>query len=217
MTWAPGDVVALQEVWQGRVWAARPLVVADDAPDRVLLWMPRGTRRQVPVPPPSRPAEPTRTERIVELLARADWVHAEHEWEVDTLWIMRPGDWFAIWVSWLPDGRQWGWYVNFQEPFRRTPLGFEAMDLMLDVVVEPDGTTWRWKDADEVDELARRGVFDDQVLAALDRAGAEVVRRIEHGAAPFSEPWPSWRADPRWPTPALPPGWDEVQPPDPPS
>jgi protein associated with RNAse G/E len=38
-----------------------------------------------------------------------------------------------------------GWYVNLQCPFRRTEVGIEAMDLMLDVVVDPDGT-WRWKD-----------------------------------------------------------------------
>ena len=44
----------------------------------------------------------------------------------------------------------WGWYVNLQLPFRRTELGFETMDLVLDLIVDPDGS-WRWKE--DEDEL----------------------------------------------------------------
>jgi protein associated with RNAse G/E len=64
----------------------------------------------------------------------------------------RFGGWGGKAPTWTGPGRHLGWYVNLQCPYRRTPLGIEAMDLMLDIVVEPD-MTWRWKDDDEFDEI----------------------------------------------------------------
>ena len=54
-----------------------------------------------------------------------------------------------MWLSFLESGEQWGWYVNFQEPYRRTERGIETMDLALDIIAEPDRSSWRWKDEDE--------------------------------------------------------------------
>ena len=41
-------------------------------------------------------------------------------------------------------------------------------------------------------------------VAALQSDGRRVVCYINAGA------WEDWRPDPSWPTPELPPGWDEV-------
>jgi hypothetical protein len=55
------------------------------------------------------------------------------------LYLITPGAAHAIHLWWLaPDWRFGGWYVNLQEPIRRTTLGFDYMDQMLDIVVEPD-------------------------------------------------------------------------------
>jgi hypothetical protein len=35
------------------------------------------------------------------------------------------------------------WYVNLEQPQRRSRLGFDFEDRLLDVFVEPDGR-WRW-------------------------------------------------------------------------
>jgi hypothetical protein len=148
MSWTAGDVVVHQEVWRDRVWAARPLVVVEDTPDRMLFWLPAGTVRKVPTTPPDRDDPGNRTARIIDLLERGDWVHVDHVWDVSCLWILRPGDWHAVWISWLPSGERYGWSVNLQRPFRRTAIGIESMDLALDVVVTPDRVWW-WKDADE--------------------------------------------------------------------
>jgi hypothetical protein len=204
---AAGDPVVLQEVWDGRVWAARPMTVVQDEDDLVALWFPRGTRWQGPTPPPTRPREPTRAERFVTSLRLGDWVFVEREWDVDTLQLLRPGDWHAVWVSWLPDGTHWGWYVNLQRPFERTSLGFRTMDLMLDVIIERDGT-WRYKDEDELEVLVDAGVFD----AATDRRVRDEARRVIARAArkqsPFGEPWPQWKPDPNWLRPVLPEEWE---------
>jgi len=197
-----------QAVWHGRVWAARPLTVVADEDDRLLLWMPYGTRRKIPVTPPHRPDPATLDERLLENLTRRDWIFGDQEWDVSCLWIVRPGDWFSIWVSWRPDGSHYGWYVNLQRPYRHTSIGIEAMDLMLDVVVEPD-LSWRWKDAEQFDDLVARSVFDSETASTVRKAATSVIARVEARQPPFDEPWPSWRPDPSWRRPELVPGWDD--------
>ena len=54
---------------------------------------------------------------------------------------------FSTWVFW--EGRERNldcWYINLQEPYRRTLDGIDSQDLELDFVVAPDGS-WRKKDA----------------------------------------------------------------------
>lgn len=214
--WAAGTTIVHHEVWAGRVWAARPLIVVADTDENLLAWIPRGTVRKVPAPPPAgadvaasgRRGTEASHHGIVENLASGLWEHIDHVWDVDSLWVLEPDAWSATWVSWTPEGHL-GWYVNIQRPYRRTTVGIEAMDLMLDVVVEPD-RSWRWKDAAELDELERRGLFDAATLAAVRAEGQRAVARIEAGAPPFCDPWPSWRPDPAWGRPVLPEGWDEV-------
>ena len=204
---SPGDTIALQEIWRGRVWAARPMRVVRDEGDSVALWFPHGTAWKAPTNSPERPASDDRGERLASCAALGDWVFRDLEWDVDSLWLMREGDWHSVWVSWLPSGEHWGWYVNLQEPFRRTPAGFATMDLVLDVIVDTD-RSWRWKDEDELEAFLRHGALDHKVARRVRAEGLEVARRAERNEPPFSEPWPDWRPDPAWTTPELPDGWD---------
>jgi uncharacterized protein DUF402 len=208
VTWLPGELVLLQEVWDDRVWAARPMLVVRDDGDSVALWFPKGTRWKAPTTPPTRPREAERGERLATCAALGDWVFVDAVWDVATLVLMRPGDWHAVWVSWLDGGRHWGWYVNLQKPFRRTGRGFETMDLMLDLVVEVDRSWW-WKDEDELETFVALGVFDRSLAELVREEGLRVARRAERNEPPFSEPWPEWRPDPSWRIPELPPSWDQ--------
>ncbi len=196
-TWTRGQTVVHSETWKGRLWAARPLTVVEDTLERTLLWMPFGTRRLVPATPPDRADPDDIHARTIANLERGDWTYTEHRWDVSSLWILRPGDWYSIWVSWRADGSHLGWYVNLQRPMTRHEHGFEAMDLMLDVVAEPD-LTWRWKDGEEFDEIVRRGIFDAELGAHVRTTAEAVIDDIEHRRAPFSEAWPTWRPDPAW-------------------
>jgi hypothetical protein len=205
---APGEVIVQQEVWDGLVWAARPMVVVEDDGDFVALWFPKGTTWKRPIPPPDHPAVDDRGARLASCLVRREWVFEDAEWEVATLVLMRAGEWSAVWVSWLDDGTQWGWYVNLQEPYRRTPLGFATMDLALDVLVDND-RTWRWKDEDELATFVAAGVLDDSLAAQLREEGLRVARRAERNEPPFDGTWPEWRPDPSWHLPELLDGWDE--------
>jgi predicted RNA-binding protein associated with RNAse of E/G family len=210
VTWSPGETIVLQEVLRGRVWAARPMTVVRDDGDLLLLWFPNGTAWKAPITPPQRPREESRGVRLATCASRRDWVFRDLAWDVDTLSFTRSGDWHAVWVSWPEDDRDWGWYVNLQRPFRRTPIGIETMDLMLDVQIAPD-RSWNWKDEDELATFVEHGVFDDELAAHVRDEGLRVVERAQRNEPPFGEPWrEEWRPDPAWERPRLIDGWDRV-------
>jgi uncharacterized protein DUF402 len=207
VSWAAGEVIVVQELWRGRLWAARPIVVVEARPDELVLWCPKGTVRKVPVPGLPDGAT-SRGEQYANCLEAVDWALVDSVWDVDTLWLLRDADWHAVWVSFLPTGDQWGWYVNFQEPCRRTARALQTMDLALDIVVEPDRSSWRWKDEDEFDLFLARGVLDPEVGMRVREEAAAIIERITRNESPFDSDWPSWRPDPAWGIPALPPDWD---------
>jgi len=206
VTWAPGEVIVVQEVWRNRLWAARPVIVVEDGDDELVLWCPRGTVRKVPVPL----SAPVESEHLAVCLETDTWALEDAAWDVSTLWLQRDADWHSTWVSFLESGEQWGWYVNFQEPSRRTARGVQTMDLALDIVVEPDRSSWRWKDEDEFDLFLARGVFSQEVGARVRQEAAAVIERIARNDPPFDSDWPSWTPDPGWGIPVLPAGWDVV-------
>lgn len=207
LRWSPGDVIVVQEVFADRLWAARPVVVVHDGDNGLVLWCPKGTRRKVPATPPSRPEADTRGERLARCLARGDWLFTDSLWDVSTLWLLREGDWHAVWLSFLDGGEHWGWYINFQEPYRRTERGIQTMDLALDVIVEPDRSSWRWKDEDEFELFIERGLIGPQVAQRVRDEAELILRRVERDEPPFNSEWPHWTPDASWPTPELPDNW----------
>ena len=44
----PGETIALRQTWAGRVWAARPATVVEDAPEQTMLFVPIGIRWLAP-------------------------------------------------------------------------------------------------------------------------------------------------------------------------
>ena len=74
------------------------------------------------------------------------------------LMLQRPGERYAVWHFWTGAERAFaGWYVNLQEPFRRTPIGYDTYDLELDVWM-PAGGEWSFKDDDLLDVRVARAV-----------------------------------------------------------
>jgi len=81
-----------------------------------------------------------------------------HPWSGRPAWqghgvlmLQRPGESYAVWHFWDGPQRDFaGWYVNLQEPFRRTTLGFDTQDLELDLWAPAEGG-WALKDNDLLD------------------------------------------------------------------
>jgi predicted RNA-binding protein associated with RNAse of E/G family len=177
-------------VWRGRVWRAQACRLVEETTARVVLWAPAGAATFLPVDRSGRPLR----------IPCDDWSLEPAASSRDSLCVAEPNAAHSIWHYWT-DGRFSHWYVNLEEPLRRSAVGFDTFDHKLDLIVEPDGT-WRWKDEDELEEAARRGIVD----AAAVRAEGERVL----AAWPFPTGWEEWRPDPAWPSPKLVPGWENA-------
>lgn len=75
------------------------------------------------------------------------------------------------------------------------------MDLALDIIVEPDRSSWRWKDMDEFEMFRRRGLIDEATAERVLSEAEQVIGRVEADAPPFNSDGPEWRPDPSWATP----------------
>ena len=95
----------------------------------------------------------------------SDWeLEPVESWTRDAVVLARPGRAHSIYVFWR-EGAFEHWYVNFEEPLRRTPVGFDTFDQKLDLIVMPDGT-YRWKDEDELEQAAALGLLDPEAVRA---------------------------------------------------
>ena len=192
-----GEGIVLREVWQDRVFEARPTIVVEDEPSQVVLLLPAGARCGVPIDGEGRELRLPDREWRLEVRPHGPQPILSFAW---------PHTPYAV-LLWTVERRR-VWYVNLQEPLRRTSIGFDTVDHALDVLIEPDGTGWSWKDEDELREAVAGGLFSAQEAAEFRRWGERAVERVMERRPPFDQEWISWRPDPSWSTPKLPPGWD---------
>jgi predicted RNA-binding protein associated with RNAse of E/G family len=63
---------------------------------------------------------------------------------------------WSLWVFW-DEGIEnvLGCYINIDSAYERTRFGFDTWDMFLDVVVEADRKSWRYKDEDEFDDAIK--------------------------------------------------------------
>lgn len=199
-SWRTGDCVVMRHVRDSWLWAA-PMRVVEDRGDFVALYLQPGSEVSTMAGPDGQ-----RTR---------DYVHANTRvrtrWGINhALHLIRFGDRHATILFW--DEHTWEfrcWYINFQEPLRRIPLGFESMDQTLDMVIAPDRRGWQWKDEDEFVFGIEHGWYTEGLLAELRAYGLRVASDALAGRAPFDAGWEHWRPPAPWQAPSLPPGFDE--------
>ena len=192
MSWSPGDAIVRRDVWRGEPKTGWGGIVVSDTPELLVLYMPEGSP----------------------LGFADDFFGAPHPWSHRDRWhghgvlqLQRPGDSYAVWVFWHGSEREFqGWYVNLQEPFRRTPRGFDTQDLELDLWVPRDGG-WEYKDDEKLEGWVERGRWTDSEVAGIRRTGAAIAADFDAGRRWWRDEWVSWKPDPAWATPALPADW----------
>ena len=181
----------------GKVRAAMPHVFVGEADGVVALHLPVGARGKWA---DWNDATPIRGQ------AERDWRLRDHVWHSRrVLRLPRRHAAHSLDLHW--DGATdafAGWYVNLQEPLRAAPLGFDTDDLVLDIWIKADGS-WQWKDDDELAEAVRFGRFTPSQAAEIRAEGRRVLAE-----RPWPTGWESWRPDPAWAMPVLPPNWDAV-------
>jgi hypothetical protein len=196
----PGEVVALRDVAHGRVLTARPATVVGDDHHQWTFFLPIGNRWYGPEAP--RP--------WVGLKVRgATWHLTEHRWTTaHVLSFAWPGAGYAVLHFWDEAWAPVCWYVNVEAPLRRSPFGFDTLDHDLDVVIEPDRSSWRWKDEQDVADGVRLGVYTAEESAAFRREAERGLHRVLDREPPFDRDWSAWRPDGSWPEAVLPDGWE---------
>jgi len=199
--WSEAQSVTLRGVGSKVLWAF-PTIVVQDTSDLIVLYMPAGVLGK------NVKHKPTPKEYLLE-----DSINiVDCQWHrTDVLFLIVPGDSFSTYVMWDTGTKNLDcWYVNLQEPIRRTKIGFDTMDNMLDVVISPDMTEWEWKDDDEFTEAQKVGYYSAEKAHEIWSEGERAIRLITSEKRSNYEKWKTWQANPDWELPKLSPLWDKV-------
>jgi hypothetical protein len=203
VSWCPGDVIVERQVWHGHVTHGVPTIVVACTDEQLVTYLPTGA----PFGFPEEPIHPSPSGRHPRF-GRSSWQgHG-------MLSVVRFGDDVSVQHYWRGDDRAFAcWYLNIQEPLRRTPIGVDWQDLELDIVVAPDGS-WSVKDDELLDQRVDEGRWTIEEAARIRAIGQRVVRDVlEPRRWWWDTGWATWEPDPLWAAPALPDGWIDVPPP----
>lgn len=197
-----GQAVIVREVLKGRPWTTRVLRVVRDDAGLVALYLMAGSPMMCPVG----------GEGAFDRTALRHGYHFEmRRWQrTHALVLARPGEPWSTRVMWdAATGGHLGYYVNIEEPMRRTALGFDTMDDELDIVVQPD-RSWAWKDEDVFARWVGSGLYDPADVQRIRAAAVRAEAMVTSWGAPLCDGWESWRPPAQWRVPGMPAGWQDV-------
>ena len=106
--------------------------------------------------------------------------------------------------------RHRGWYVNVEQTWVRSPLGFDSRDHILDVVVADDLSSSVLKDEDELAYAVEVGKVSRAEADVIRAAAADAIEDVAKRRWPFDESaWSAFEPLESVEVPALPDGWDQ--------
>jgi uncharacterized protein len=202
LPWEIGQVILLRGVWHGVIHWACPARIVQDTPELVAVYWVAGTPTMLP-----------RQRTIPQDFLTNNIRLYPSQWKgTDVLMLVTPGASHSVELMWeAGTNRMRHWYINLQEPLRRTRQGFNSMDHMLDIVISPDQSTWQWKDEDEFNEAVAIGVYSKEEALDIRKEGEKVIADLLAGKSPFCDGWENWRPPARWEIPPLSQGWDDLR------
>lgn len=205
MSFDVGSTIVARERWRGYLYSATPCVVVSDDTDTIVEWMPAGTRSVCASSRrfPGREHLP-RNERKLVTMQTSSWHYNAVVAESSGLNFVDAEHWSRVALGWSKDGDFLGWYVNFQLPMSRTELGYDSMDLVLDIVIDPD-TTWRWKDRADFEAAIERHILEASLRGPVLQEAERVLSLLQRRDGPFDPEWSAWRPPQDWGVPELPP------------
>ena len=195
----PGETAVLRQLFLGKIWEARPAIVVRDTPELIAFFSPPGSIWKESHED-LRPAQ-----RI-----HSSWSLVDKKWSFGgILRLTLPGADYSVLLLKNTDGSLYRWYINLEEPLNRTVMGFDYIDLILDVMIEPDLSAWSWKDENELEDAVSAGLISKEQATGLYIKGEAVVAFLKSGKSTFNG-WENWYPDPLWTIPVLPDGWDKA-------
>ncbi len=182
-----GETVAIREVLHGKVWTRRPVQVVEDSDEQFVSYLAPGTLIDYPI-------GVQHGETCFAMWLSGEWDLLHKEFQAPGMLRIAPvGQPFEI-FGWSGEERGvTSWYVNFQQPLRRTPSGFDTMDETLDLIVSADCTTWSRRDEDELELAVAMGVYTRADARRLYEICATVEAALGQGLPPWDVArWGNW-------------------------
>jgi hypothetical protein len=203
---APGDSVVWRSVDRKEriVQTVWPWTIVTDREDETVLYIPAGTVGKRRTGERGGPGD--------RFIVRWDGGHADVTWKrTNVVRLYSSGDPYSLWLAF--DASTWdlAWrYINLEDPWLRTAIGFDSRDVYLDLVAGPDGDEWEWKDENELAWVVEQGRLDARRAAEIRADGERAVEAVRKRGS--LDEWRAWRPDRRWPMPTLPERWREYEP-----
>ena len=201
-----GDVVVLRYITSGgRIEMCWPCRVVEDRDDLVALFIAAGSRYK---------AGPKKTAAEKRRQPRPPLPPAEYVWRTDTLRLMPRGRSHSVSISWELERetrRLLKYFVNMEEPFRSTAIGFDTQDHTLDIEVTP-ALAWRWRDEDELANHVAEGFYTAELARAARAEGERVIDAMQRADHECMRGWSDWSPPPEWQMPPFVAGWDTTPP-----
>jgi predicted RNA-binding protein associated with RNAse of E/G family len=199
-----GEVIALRYLTtDGRIEMCWPCRVVEDNDSLLALFIAAGSAYK---------AGPKRTALEKRSMPRFALPPDEYLWRHDALRLMFPGRGHSVLLFWDHDDsirRFSRYFVNMEEPFRRTAVGVDTQDHTLDVDVAPD-LSWTWRDTEQLAEHVKHGFYTESLANDVWDEARRAIDDIVRGTHPCLDGWSSWEPDPLWEVPQVPAAWSSV-------
>ncbi|MCJ7841303.1 DUF402 domain-containing protein [Lederbergia sp. NSJ-179] len=192
-----GDQVVLRRIFNDEICRVTAATVVKDDPDLISLYWGPGYPLKVTKNP---------------LIAESQEPLCDTTWgDMHLLMLATPGDAYGIYAMHnKEDYKLECWYINLQEPLRRTAIGFDTMDYLLDINVSPDRSEWSWKDEEDFNKAVQSNKISKEQAQAIRLEGERAIKKMQTGSESFFDMWEKWTPPTEWEIPALPLNWDEI-------
>ena len=210
--WTREDSCVLRGVVNSRVWLAQAVIVVKDEPEETILLLPPGAQCAYP--------EGYWRWGKGDYSQGNRWQEAKSQnltlreltWRTNrVLMFLEPQKYFSCFLFWDDATDVFNcYYINFQLPYSRSHVGFDTLDLELDIVIDPQ-LKWHWKDEADYQAGIQEGGIHEDWVKGIDDAQEDVFDRIRNCNCPFDGSWMHWKPDTSWTPPRLPERWQDVK------
>ncbi|WP_239634991.1 DUF402 domain-containing protein [Paenibacillus sp. H1-7] len=193
----PGDHTILRRVWKDQIYRVTTTTVVEDTPELIALYW----GIDYPIKSTRNPLKVS-SEPLPEL-RDGTWGNSE------VLMLIPANAAYAIY-AFRDSAAHFSWYINLQEPLRRTKVGFDTTDYLLDITLDKERSEWKWKDEADFNNSVAAGIISPDKAQAIRSEGVRALQWVQEGPAAFFDAWENWRPTADWKIPSIPAGWDQL-------
>jgi len=205
--WNSGASVVIRGIFNGYICHAQSVIVVKDTPQETALALLPG-------------AECVDLEGYLsgKQNSKRRWDFKDKPFELERytwhtnrlLLLIEPQNYYSTIYFWRDESDEFlCYYINFQLPCRRSSVGFDTLDLELDMVINPD-FSWEIKDHDDYQKGLEQGTILHEWTTSIETSKNEVLEKIALKQYPLDNSWLHWQPEQSWVAPKLPIDWDKV-------